>query len=106
MVRIRKPETVPKASERRSVPKEIREGLRVVFGDRRLWSIAGCTGTSNLFSSALFALFVLYAVRKLGVKEVGLGIIGGRGNNGGIHRAGYPKPRPPPARGRSGMPLG
>ena len=84
MVRIRKPETVPKASERRSVPKEIREGLRVVFGDRRLWSIAGCTGTSNLFSSALFALFVLYAVRNLGLDEVGLGIIGGLGSIGGI----------------------
>src|SRR5437899_1241877 len=79
MARIRKPETVPRPSERRSVPKEIREGLRVVFGDRRLWSIAGCTGTSNLFSSALFALFVLYAVRNLGLDEVGLGIIGGLG---------------------------
>src|SRR2546430_14322289 len=92
MVRIRKPETVPKASERRSVPKEIREGLRVVFGDRRLWSIAGCTGTSNLFSSALFALFVLYAVRNLGLDEVGLGIIGGLGSIGGVLRAVYRDP--------------
>ncbi len=84
MARIRKPETTPVASERRSVLKEIREGLRVVFRDRRLWSIAGCTGTSNLFSGALFALFVLYAVRNLGLEEVGLGIIGGLGSIGGI----------------------
>src|SRR5881296_245765 len=84
MARIRAPETVPAASERRSVATEIREGLRVVFRDRRLWSIAGCTGTANLFSSALFALFVLYAVRNLGLDEVGLGIIGGLGSIGGI----------------------
>jgi MFS family permease len=55
-----------------------------VFRDRRLWSIAGCTGTANLFSGALFALFVLYAVRNLGLDEVGLGIIGGVGSIGGI----------------------
>src|SRR5437867_10329749 len=84
MARIATPETVPAVSERRSVATEIREGLRVVFRDRRLWSIAGCTGTSNLFSSALFALFVLYAVRNLGLDEVGLGIIGGLGSIGGI----------------------
>src|SRR5207253_1607627 len=45
MARIATPETVPAVSERRSVATEIREGLRVVFRDRRLWSIAGCTGT-------------------------------------------------------------
>src|SRR5437667_44787 len=62
MARIRKEETTPAPSERKSVAAEIREGLRLVFGDRRLWSIAGCTGTANLFSGALFALFSVYAI--------------------------------------------
>jgi len=84
MARIRKPEAVPALSERRSVRAEIREGLRVIFRDRRLWSIAGCTGTANLFSGALFALYVLYAVRNLGLDAVGIGIIGGLGSIGGV----------------------
>src|SRR5438132_866747 len=84
MARNRTPEAVPAASERRSVRAEIREGLHVVFRDRRLWSIAGCTGTANLFSGALFALFTLYAVRVLGLDEVGIGTIGGIGGIGGI----------------------
>src|SRR6266540_175163 len=84
MARIRNPEAVPALSERRSVRAEIREGLRVIFRDRRLWSIAGCTGTANLFSGALFALYVLYAVRNLGLDAVGIGIIGGLGSIGGI----------------------
>jgi MFS family permease len=84
MARIRKPETTTAPSERRSVAAEIREGLGVVFRDRRLWSIAGCTGTSNLFSGALFALFTLYAVRYLGLDALGIGIIGGVGGIGGI----------------------
>src|SRR2546425_984571 len=84
MARIAPQETVPAVSERRSVATEIREGLRVVFRDRRLWSIAGCTGTANLFSGALFALFTLYAVRILGLDEVGIGTIGGIGGIGGI----------------------
>ncbi|TLZ94768.1 MAG: MFS transporter [Methanobacteriota archaeon] len=84
MARIRTPEAVPATSERRAVTTEIREGLHVVFRDRRLWSIAGCTGTANLFSGALFALFTLYAVRVLGLDEVGIGTIGGIGGIGGI----------------------
>src|SRR5207244_9503372 len=72
MARIRTPEAVPAASERRSVTTEIREGLHVVFRDRRLWSIAGWTCTADLFSGALFALFTLYAVRVLRLDSVGI----------------------------------
>src|SRR5205807_8450140 len=75
---------VPAAAERQSVTTEIGEGLHVVFRDRRVWSIARCTGTANLFSGALFALFTLYAVRVLGLDEVGIGTIGGIGGIGGI----------------------
>src|SRR5438034_1194769 len=67
-------------------PRHRADGVSVRAGirDRGLWSIAGCTGTANLFSGALFALFTLYAVRILGLDEVGIGTIGGIGGIGGI----------------------
>ena len=84
MARIRKEERTPAPSERKSVMAEIRDGLRIVFGDRRLWSIAGCTGTANFFSGALFALFSIYAIRSLGLNAFWIGVIGGVGGIGGI----------------------
>src|SRR5438552_11043780 len=84
MSRIRKEETTPAPSQRKSVAAEIREGLRLVFGDRRLWSIAGCTGTANFFSGALFALFSIYAIRSLGLNAFWIGVIGGVGGMGGF----------------------
>src|SRR3989441_6505529 len=84
MARIRKEERTPAPSERKSVVAEIRDGLRIVFGDRRLWSIAGCTGTANFFSGALFALFSIYAIRSLGLNAFWVGVIGGVGGIGGI----------------------
>ncbi|OLC31562.1 MAG: hypothetical protein AUH31_02410 [Armatimonadetes bacterium 13_1_40CM_64_14] len=53
---------------------EVREGLSVVLGNPLLRSIAGCTGTSNFFSSAVFALYILFATRdlKLGPAQIGV----------------------------------
>lgn len=63
---------------------DVREGLGVVFGDRLLRSIAGCTGTFNFFTSALFALFILYATRLLGLGPAQIGIIFSLGNVSGL----------------------
>src|SRR2546428_4579746 len=84
MARIRKEERTPAPSERKSVVAEIRDGLRIVFGDPRLWSIAGFTGTAHSFSGALFALFSIYAIRSLGLNAFWVGVIGGVGGIGGI----------------------
>src|SRR3989442_7930254 len=54
---------------------EVREGLSVVLGNPLLRSIAGCTGTSNFFSSALFALYILFATRDLKLGPVQIGVI-------------------------------
>jgi len=54
-----------------SVLTDIREGLHVVFGDRRLRMIAGCTGTSNFFSTGLGTLFLLYLIQP---SPAGLGV--------------------------------
>jgi Na+/melibiose symporter-like transporter len=59
----------------RNMIREIREGLGVVFGNRLLWAIAGCTGTSNMFGSVWNAIFLLYLTRDLGVSPALLGII-------------------------------
>lgn len=54
---------------------ELREGLAIVLGNPLLRSIAGCTGTSNLFGNALVAVYVLYVTRELGIGPALLGLI-------------------------------
>ena len=57
--------------------EDIAEGLRYLFGHRLLRVLAVMVGASNLASSAVFAVFVLYAVRPgpLGLDEVGFGLL-------------------------------
>ena len=59
----------------RSTWKDMREGLKVVLGDRRLWQIAGCTSTANLFSSAIFAIIVPYLIHGFGYSSLQLGLL-------------------------------
>ena len=54
---------------------QLREGLRVVLGNPLLRSIAGCTGTSNLFGQAVQAVYVLYVTRELGLQPAVIGLI-------------------------------
>ncbi|HET7768855.1 MAG TPA: MFS transporter [Chloroflexota bacterium] len=83
LVAIRTPEPEPTpAGTRRNVWREIKEGLAVVLGNPILRSIAGCTGTSNLFSSMFFAVFLLYATRDLGISPATLGVVFGIGSAG------------------------
>jgi MFS family permease len=63
---------------------EVRDGLGVVFGNRLLRSIAGCTGTFNFFTSALFTLYILFATRNLGLAPAQLGLIFSLGNVFGL----------------------
>lgn len=56
---IKKAETTVEKTTRSTV-HDIREGLRVVLGDRRLWQIAACTSTANLFSGGIFAIIIPY----------------------------------------------
>src|SRR2546422_4123176 len=71
--RIEHEEMIDREIAKPSVLADIREGLHVVFGDKRLRMIAGCTGTSNFFSTGLGTLFLLYLIQPspagLGVSE-------------------------------------
>lgn len=58
-----------------SMTSELREGLAVVLGNPLLRSIAGSTGTSNLFGNGIMAIYVLYVTRELGIQPAVLGLI-------------------------------
>jgi MFS family permease len=81
---IRKKESQVKRRKDASVVKDIREGLDVVFKNRYLWAIAGSTGTSNFFSSAIGALLILFVVNELGMNSTELGIIYTLGSVGAL----------------------
>jgi MFS family permease len=59
------PVEVPPASETPTMRADIGEGLRYVLGHASLRLIAGCTATSNYFSSMLQAVLLVYLVRSL-----------------------------------------
>ncbi len=82
---IRQPESVPaKSTRKKNVWQEIGEGLGVVFGNRLLRSIAGCTGTGNLFSNLSGAVYTLYLINELKVEPAILGVIFALGSIGAL----------------------
>jgi MFS family permease len=75
---IRKPEDPPERALAADGTKttfwaEVKEGLRFVLGNPNLRAQAGCTGTSNFFFSAGFAVYLVFLVRELGLSP---GLIG------------------------------
>jgi MFS family permease len=75
---IRRPEPpaeVHEAGKGPSMITEARAGLRYVLGNGFLRSIAATTGTSNLFSNILYAIFVLYLVRTLQLAPEQIGLV-------------------------------
>ena len=79
--RIDHEEVIEEKITKPSVLADIREGLHVVFSDKRLRMIAGSTGTSNFFSTALGAIVLLYFVLPspdgLGVSRSLVGVTAG-----------------------------
>src|SRR5467141_1685254 len=69
--RIDHEEVIDKEIVKPSVSADIREGLHVVLSNRMLRMIAGCTGTSNFFGTALGTLFLLYLIQP---SPAGLGV--------------------------------
>jgi len=60
--RIDHEEMIDEKGPRPSIRSDIREGLHVVLKDSRLRMIAGCTGTSNFFSTAFQTIVPLYFI--------------------------------------------
>jgi MFS family permease len=70
--------------QRQSLWADIQEGLWTVIGHPLLRPIAASIATSSLFSRMLFALYVLYATRRLGLSPVLLGGIVSVGSLGAL----------------------
>ncbi len=81
-IRTREPAPVP--PPQRHLGREIGEGLRFVLGHRILRKIAGCTGTSNLFGSATFAVEMVFLVRTVHLSAGGIGVLFSIGSVGGV----------------------
>ncbi len=73
---------VAAGGERPGMRQDIAQGLRYVAGHRYLRWIALSTAVSNLFSSILFAIFLVYIVRELGLSAGAIGVIFAIGNIG------------------------
>jgi len=67
---------------RANMRAEMGEGLRWVLGNPLLRAIAGCTASSNFFSNGVYAMYVLFAVRELGLTPGEIGFIFAVGNLG------------------------
>ena len=80
------PERAPDAAHP-SMLREVREGLGYVLGNRHLRAIAACTGTSNLFGSMVFAIYLVFAVRELDLSPGVIGIVFAVGNVGTLAAA-------------------
>ncbi|MFZ0534071.1 MAG: MFS transporter [Anaerolineales bacterium] len=54
---------------------EIKDGLRLVFGERSLRALAGCIGSISLFNAIFEAVQILFLTRQLGLSAAWLGVI-------------------------------
>jgi len=88
VLRIRKEEepTVTSSQDgaRPSMWTELKEGLRFVLGNPHLRAQAGCTATSNFFFSVTFSIFIVFAVRELGLSPGVIGIVFSVGASGSL----------------------
>lgn len=80
---IRKAEPAP-ATERRHALVELREGVRYVFGQPYLRALTLTIGGSNLFGFMVYALFMVYAVRRLDLSPELIGLVFTAANVSGI----------------------
>ena len=87
--RIRAVEETPPTVERSDGKKpsmwtELKEGLRFVLSNPNLRAQAGCTSTSNFFSSVSFSIILVYAVRELDLSAGLIGFVFSLGALGGL----------------------
>ncbi|MGA4506963.1 MFS transporter [Propionibacteriaceae bacterium G1746] len=82
--RIRHVEQAPHPDDRRPLVAEIREGLAFVVRQPLLRRIVASTGLVNFGSTAINALFVIYAINTLGLDETRLGLVFSVAAVGGI----------------------
>jgi MFS family permease len=81
---IKRPEPIDTSRAHAPVIEDIREGLRVVFEDARLRSMAACVAISNLAASAWGAILYKYLLQNLNMSVPEIGIVFAIGGVGAI----------------------
>ncbi len=85
LVRIQAREEVPPRPQRRpSIGLEIAEGMRVLFSNPYLRAFRASSLTLDIFWNALFAVYVLYVTRDLGLPASAYGLIFSLGSAGSL----------------------
>lgn len=86
LARIERPEPKPErsAEHRPAFRAEIREGLSFVLRHPLLRPIVIFVGISNVFVNMLFAIYLVYAVRELGLDATTIGLIFSLGSLGSL----------------------
>jgi MFS family permease len=69
------PVAAPADGSKPSLASELKVGLRFVLGNPNLRAQAGCTAMSNFFNNVTFAVFLVFAVRELGLSAAAIGIV-------------------------------
>jgi MFS family permease len=80
--RIRRREPMPERAEGSSMRAELLEGLRYIVRDPRWRAISVYVASFNFCSSLAFSIFLVYAVRELGLSSLTIGLVFGLGNFG------------------------
>jgi MFS family permease len=81
--KIRTPEpALPPKTEEQNLGGEIKDGLQLVFVEKRLRALAGCIGTLSLFNSIIEAVAILFLTRQVGLSAGWLGVIFAGGSVG------------------------
>ena len=81
--RVTEPAPAPRI-ERSSLPNEIREGFRVVWGEPLLRALIAAAATMNFFGRMFLAVYVLYMTRDLGLGPLGVGLVLATGGVGSL----------------------
>ena len=85
VLRIRTREEVverPPAAERPGMRAEVWEGMQFVWQERRLRALTESTVIFNFCANGAFAVYLVYAVRSLGLSPAAIGVIFSLGNVG------------------------
>jgi MFS family permease len=82
LLRINTRELVPEPTEQPSMRRELLEGLRYILRDARWRAFTIYVASVNFCTSLAFAVFIVYAVRDLGMSAVLIGVVFAVGNLG------------------------
>jgi len=75
LLRVKHKELVARAHMHKSTLSEIKDGLNIVFSNRTLRGIAGCTATGNLFGSMSYAILMLFMESSLQLDPSWIGAV-------------------------------